>query len=572
MTDRILQLCGQFLLLLSLTACVQHQVSSAGDEQSVSEHIRINQLGYLDNFTKRVSVVNTQAAIFQLLDAENNIVFTGNLVDSGVWEHSGEHLKVGDFSAVKGESNSYRIQVKDKGVSHPFEINSTIYSQLLITASKSFYLQRASIDIKEQYAGQWKRALGHPDDNVGYHPSTGLTGSTASPKGWYDAGDFGKYVVNGAVSASQLLSVYELYPSQLGDGSLNIPESGNGVNDLLDEVKYQLDWLLSMQDGDGGLFHKLTSKTFEGMIAPNKAKKQRLMMAKSTAATLDFAALTAQAARVYLHFYPEFSRQLLIASERAWQWSLRNNHLPFKNPDDVITGQYDDNDFNDEFFWASAELYTTTGETIYLDAALEKMPKLQMNIGESWRTYLGNMGMYSMLHHAKKLPEEVTDHISRQLIDLADHTVEKMNLNAYSTAIDVFEWGSNSDILNALSSVAHAYYLTADRKYLDAVVTGIDYIFGRNATGYSFVTGYGDKQPMHIHHRQSSADGIAEPVPGFVVGGPNAQQQDKGDVNYQSSQPAKSYQDVEASYASNEVAINWNSPLVFLLVFINANL
>lgn len=560
---------GALVWLLILSSCT-HVTMERQTSNNVSEDIRVNQVGYLVNHTKKFSVANTQASYFQLLDANNNIVASGDLIDLGFWQPSGENLKVGNFSSVSTPANNYKVYIDDKGVSSDFDIDSNLYDQVVVDVAKSFYLQRASLEIEEKYAGRWSRELGHLDDRISYHPTTGLKGTTAAPKGWYDAGDFGKYVVNGAVSASQMLTLYELYPEQYQDDSLNIPESGNGENDLLDEVRHQLEWLLSMQDLDGGVFHKLTTKTFEGMVLASAANKPRFMMAKSTSASLDFAAVMAQAARVYSDV--EFSARMLSAAELAWQWSLNNNDVIFSNAPDVITGQYPDDDFNDEFFWAAAELYTTTEKTDFLNFALDFMSPLTMVIGESWRTYLNNMGVYSLLHHSQELPNDLVESLSAQLVGLADKTIDRMNENAYSTAIDEFEWGSNSDVLNALTSVAHAYYLTGDKKYLDAVVQGIDYVFGRNATGYSFVTGYGDKQPMNIHHRQSSADGIVDPIPGFIVGGPNGHQQDVGDVRYLFAEPAKSYMDVEPSYASNEVAINWNAPLVFVLGFINANL
>ena len=126
-----------------------------------------------------------------------------------------------------------------------------------------------------------------------------------------------------------------------------------------------------------------------------------------------------------------------------------------------------------------------------------------------------------------------------------------------------FVWGSNSVATNEGILLIQAYRLTNDRKYLDYALTNLDYILGRNATGYSFVTGYGHKTPMFPHHRLSEADGIADPVPGLIVGGPNPGQQD-GCKTYPSKIPDESYTDSVCSYASNEIAINWNAPAAYL--------
>ena len=131
-----------------------------------------------------------------------------------------------------------------------------------------------------------------------------------------------------------------------------------------------------------------------------------------------------------------------------------------------------------------------------------------------------------------------------------------------------FNWGSNSNAANQGILLINAYMLSKDKRYLTYSISNIDYILGRNATGYSFVTGFGSKSPMFIHHRQSAADGITEPIPGLLAGGPNPGKQDN--CAYEFSEPETAYTDVECSYASNEIAINWNAPLVYLLHAVEA--
>jgi endoglucanase len=126
-----------------------------------------------------------------------------------------------------------------------------------------------------------------------------------------------------------------------------------------------------------------------------------------------------------------------------------------------------------------------------------------------------------------------------------------------------FVWGSNAVAANQGILLIQVYRLTSDKKYLEYAIGNLDYIMGRNATGYSFVTGVGHKTPMFIHHRQSEADFINEPVPGLLAGGPNPGQQD-GCTTYPSKIPDESYTDVSCSYASNEIAINWNAPAAYL--------
>lgn len=138
----------------------------------------------------------------------------------------------------------------------------------------------------------------------------------------------------------------------------------------------------------------------------------------------------------------------------------------------------------------------------------------------------------------------------------------------YRIGLELFEWGSNSDILNQAQILCMAHLISGKEKYLEGAVRQVDYIFGKNATGYSFLTGYGAKQVMNPHHRPSGADGIGDPVPGFIIGGPNGNMEDRQFVDYSSEYPAKAFEDVQPSYASNEVCLNWNAPAVFVLGYL----
>ena len=135
-----------------------------------------------------------------------------------------------------------------------------------------------------------------------------------------------------------------------------------------------------------------------------------------------------------------------------------------------------------------------------------------------------------------------------------------------------FGWGCLAETFCANGlSLLYAHRLTGDKKYLVGAQDNADYIFGRNATGYCYVTGFGTKSPRHPHHRLSEADGIEAPYPGLLVGGPNPGQQDKAEnVHYPSSHPDESYTDEMASYASNEIAINWNASLLAFLGWLGA--
>lgn len=528
------------------------------------ENIRFNQIGYYPKSVKTFVVADYEATSFQILNDKGKKVFEGKLVDKGTWDKSGEKLLQGDFSPLK-KAGYFNIQLNSGITSAPFKIVPGVYEEALDAAVKSFYFQRASMPIEAQYGGIYRRASGHPDNQCLFHPSSGKEeGSLNSPGGWYDAGDYGKYVVNASISMGQMLNLLEIAPGAVSGDDLNIPESGNGIPDLLDEIRYELDWVATMQDEDGGVFHKLTALNFGGFIMPGEYDLDRYIIGKGTASTLNFAAVMALASRVYAEVDPEFSFRALEAAEHAWNWAVAYDSIPFRNPEDVFTGQYGDFYFNDDFYWAAAELYVSTAKDVYLDALKKYEQPYKHQISNSWTFFIRNMGFHTLLINDPDLDPGLKE----KHLTLSDEILEKMSSIPYGISIDHFEWGSNSDVLNQAMILCIAHHLSGEQKYLDGAIRNTDYILGKNATGYSFLTGFGSKQVMHPHHRPSGADAIDEPVPGFIAGGPNMHKQDRQEVSYSSDYPAKAFEDVVESYASNEVCLNWNAPAVFVLGYL----
>ena len=551
------------LLLALLYSCESNKKSA-----KISDQIRINQIGFYSASVKQFTIADTKATAFKLVDSYNNKVFSGELVDQGTWESSGEKVMLGDFSDFSAPG-AYYVVVDDTIASFPFKIGENLYKPVLRAAIKSYYFQRASMPIEERYGGTYQREAGHPDDKCIYHPSSGKSnGILSSPGGWYDAGDYGKYVVNGSLSTGQMLLLLEQYPNVITDGGLNIPESRNDINDLWDELRYELDWLLTMQDDDGGVFFKLTALGFGDFIMPEAYDLDRYIIGKGTASSLDFAAVLAQASRLYKEIDPKWSEKALDASKKAWNWAIKNDNIAFKNPEDVSTGEYGDDEFSDDFYWAAAELYLATQEDQYKVALTTYKQEYKHQLADSWKRFVRNVGFHSLLENKDMLDAQMASELNEGHIALADGILEKIAAHPYRIALDSFEWGSNSDILNQAVILCMAHRLTGEEKYLIGAEQINDYIYGKNATGYCFLTGFGSKKIMFPHHRPSGADSIADPVPGFIIGGPNNDKQDVDFVEYSSEFPAKAHIDEEASFASNEVCLNWNAPAVYVLAYL----
>ncbi len=534
---------------------------------SQSGAIRINQVGYYPTANKIAVVVFTKASTFEVVSVPDNVVeFTGNLSPEVFWKDAMDSVKKADFSSVT-KLGTYKIRIPEFGESYQFEISNTILRKPAYASLKSYYYQRSSYELTAPFAGLWKRAAGHPDTQCPMHVSTGKTGKMVSPGGWYDAGDYGKYVINAGISVASMLSFYENFNTFFADGTLQIPESGNGKNELLDEVKFELDWLKTMQDVDGKVFVKLTTLSFPGMIMPSADKGERYVIGISTAAALDFAAMMAMAGRIYKDYDAEYAADCIIRAENAWSWAKANPAIYFKNPADVSTGEYGDNNATDEFLWAAAELYITTQKDEFKTYLEGKSNSLKYTGPPSWQNVQA-LAPLSLATQANGLSATLLTTIKNSIISMSDTWLSQINSSPCRIPNFNYGWGSNSAIANQGVGLLYAYILTNDTKYIKGAAECADYLLGKNGTGFSFVSAYGSKAAMNFHHRPSSADGIPQPVPGFVSGGPNPGKQD--DQKYPFSEPAKCFIDHVDSYASNEVCINWNSPMTALFAGVDA--
>lgn len=544
--------------------------------------IRVDQLGFAPGARKLAVVEGIEASQpFSVVRAKDGkTVFKGTLEAPANWAPAGRMAALADFSTL-GTPGVYRIEVRGVPASDAFRIDAKAYAGLNDAALKAYYYNRASTALDARHAGVYARPAGHPDTQVEIHPSAASPGRPAgtvvsAPKGWYDAGDYNKYVVNSGISTWTLLAAYAHYPQFFKGRDINIPESGNTVPDILDEAMWNLEWMLAMQDpGDGGVYHKLTNLQFDGIVMPAQANARRYMVGKGTAATLDFAAVMAMAARVYAPYearFPGVPARMRAAAEAAWGWAMTHPDVAYVQPADVKTGGYNDDKFDDEFAWAAAELYLLTGTPAYY----QTFERYAQPPGVPNWAEVGALGWISLASELPKLPDDaarakVRDGVTGEAAKLAT----KWSQSAWRVTMQPqdFRWGSNADVLNQAMMLLQGYRLDGQRVQLDAAQSQLDYILGRNPLGVSFVTGQGARSPMNIHHRPSEADGIAAPVPGWLSGGPNPGQQDAKDcgaVRYPSQLPALSWLDHTCSYASNEVAINWNAPLVYVSAALQA--
>ncbi len=540
--------------------------------------LKVDQVGYLPTAAKIALVVSKNpAAEFTLNQSKDGkAMFHGSLSAPRDDFDSGDRVQMADFSKwIK--PGQYYIDVPGVGRSWDFDIAPDVYAKTWRLAMRSYYGQRCGIavDLGPEFPG-YKHPACHLE--AAYHPSSGKTGPAPATGGWHDAGDYGRYVVNSGISTGTLLWAYEFYGSRLKNVNLALPESGNGLPDMLNEIKWNLDWMASMQDDDGGVWHKQTSEKFCDFIMPEKDKLVSYVIGigrepfKSSCATGDFAAVMAIAGRVYQPFNPAYANKCSKAAQKAFEWMGKHVNVPFRNPPGVSTGEYGDGNCADEQLWAAAELYRSTGDQAYsryfLDhyAAFRRPTVDEEAEPPSW----GNVAALANWTYAmaRNADAGAANAIRHELISTADEIANRTANNGYRISLTNkdYIWGSNGVLANYGMELLIARSLLHNERYAEAAVEDLHYLLGRNTFSLSFVTRVGENPFRHPHHRPSGADNNEEPWPGLLSGGPNKGRQDAAMEKVSpDTPPAKMYVDDQGAYSANEIAINWNAPLVFLL-------
>ncbi len=535
--------------------------AEASDEGDIGPSININQVGYHVKDSKiAVFRDNSKDTKFDIVNIKTGeVVFSGDVKGSVQTVSAGETVAYGDFSGLT-KPGTYKVVAANSGESYPFEIADDVYQDVFADTIKMLYLVRCGTDLAQKHAGEFAHEACHMQTATVYGTSEKMDVSG----GWHDAGDYGRYIVPGAKAAADLLLAYEDFGNTFND-NLGIPESGNGVPDILDEVRYELEWMLKMQNKkSGGVYHKVTGLNFEGMVMPETVKDDLYVMPISNCATGDFAAVMAMAARIYQRFDADFAKRCLTAAESALSYLEANpNNGGFVNPSDVLTGQYGDGDDTDERFWALSELYKTTGNAAYHEK-LRKLDISALNTGLGWQT-VSLYGCYAYLT-SENQNADLAGKIKDKFVAYLRSVEKNISSDGYFSSMgEVYPWGSNMTLANNGMVLLMADRVLKDGgSYTKLAKTQLDYLLGANSTSYCFVTGYGTLSPNSTHHRPSYV--LETTMKGMLVGGANSNLEDPYAQNVLEGKPAaKCYVDNAQSYSCNEITIYWNSPLVYLM-------
>ncbi|HEY7808891.1 MAG TPA: glycoside hydrolase family 9 protein [Allosphingosinicella sp.] len=594
-------------LLLAATALGSAaSLTAAGPAQDAPRTIRLNQVGILLDGPKRAMLpsLSRKPLPWRLVDAQGRVVASGVTRVFGQDAGSGEHVHRIDFSKVARTGEGFRLLAAGTE-SRSFAIGAS-YAPLARDALAYFYHNRAGTPILAAHVGpQWARPAGHVGETAicfgGKHdkgadwPSCGYSLDVAG--GWYDAGDHGKYVVNGGIALWTLQDLAERKAGALfADGAARIPEAGNRISDLLDETRWEMQFLLKMQvpegtrmrlpvgqkksgpglrftevDASGMAHHKVGDEKWTALpMAPHNDPEKRMLFPPSTGATLNLAATAAQCARLWKGIDPAFAARCLAAAERAYAAALRNPEI-YAVAEFTGSGAYGDSDVSDEFYWAAAELLKTTGKAQYRDAVRRSPHFKRPRASEfGWPT-TDTLGSLALVTADAGLTASETAALRRSLLSAADAWAADTGKTGYVLpyASAKWPWGSTSSILNRAMVLAVAHDLTGNAKYRDAVIDGMDFLLGRNPLDRSFVTGYGARPMKNPHHRfwaRQLDPKFPPPPPGALSGGPNNSSLGKGAAEKIGGPcaPQTCWVDDIHEFTVNEVAVNWNAPLVWV--------
>lgn len=545
--------------------------------------VRVNQVAYLPGGPKGATLVtaSTTPVRWELRDASGRRLSTGRTQPRGVDASSGQNVHTIDFGQVRKPGSGFTITA-DGETSRPFDIGSQAYRHLRADALKFYYTQRSGIPIRDDLRPGYARPAGHvdvaPNQGDGAVPcQPGVCDYTLDVRGgWYDAGDHGKYVVNGGISVWELLAEYE---HNTGSRKLNLalPESGNRVPDILDEARWELEFLLSMQGPAGLVHHKIHDRAWTGLpLLPHLDPQPRELHPVSTAATLNLAATAAQAARLYHRYDAAFAKRALAAARTAYTAAKAHPALYAPESDNVGGGAYNDAKVTDDFYWAAAELYLTTGERKYAADVLsspEHTADVFGPVAFDWASTAA-AAKIDLALVPNRLPGRAT--VRKQVVQGADKYLAIQRQHpygvAYAPANGSWDWGSSSVIANNLVVVAAAHRITGADRYRNGLLTGLDWLFGRNALNISFVTGYGEVNARNQHSRWYAAQldpALPHPPPGTLAGGPNSSIQDPvAQAKLQGCTGQFCYIDDIGSWSTNELTINWNAALAHLIGYV----
>lgn len=544
------------LRFLPLAVSLLAAVAAAADQPALPPEpvaaLRVNTVGFRPDAPKVASVAGAAAgADFRVRAAEGDAVVLGGKLAAAPASASGEDVQFADFSALVAPGR-YVLEVEGAGRTAAFRVADDVWSEAFRAVARGMYLWRCGTAVHGEWDGKtFQHAACHLEDGLLDYVGGPAGARRASNGGWHDAGDYNKYVVNAGFTVGMMFKAWEQFRPRLERVRLDLPESGNGTPDLLNELRWEFDWLFTMQAEDGRVYHKVSALNFSYGGPAEADRSPRYYVPWSTTATADFVAMMALGAQHFREFDAAYADRCLAAARRGWAFLLAHPENHEAEQKEFRTGGYGAPDPSHRL-WAAIELFETTGEPEFVAWFEQRARGLEFNFGgPGWYDVKEiAFGTYLLSRHPAKRDAAFAAGLQHALVALCERVVAVAATDPHGRPLGntrgVWYWGGNGTVASQTYLLHVADRLAPNLAYRATAQHALAFLFGRNFHGRSYVTGVGANPPLHPHDRRG------EPAwPGYLVGGPWPTGRD--------------WIDRHADYRTNEIAINWNAALIYAL-------
>ena len=598
------------------------RISSTDDERQYP-FIKVNQVGYTVNGAKtaRISYFAKFGSIdgrtYEIVDKKTGkTVLTGILPEAELNDHlSGESVHTISFDELK-TPGTYFIRIPDTGFSSSarsprdiedgletgtlssfsFRISDDVYDDLLANMMKYYYLQRQGIDIEEKYASDFARKNLHPGDaTVRRWSDRNNPGAETFDitKGWYDAGDYGKYTSAGATSVENLLLAYDLFPQVFRRITPDIPETDPeapayaDAPGILSEIKWEIDMLLKLEhaDHDGSFYVAANYKdgtiyledTLYSTSDHTSAAEEKDL--RSHLATSDMAAMLAHAYLIYkdVPAYSDFADECLAAALRAWKWVTDPSNPQHRSIGAANrTYTYTQEELDRSLYWAAGSVYRamksagrdTSAYEKYLtdNCETENVSKCFTGASLGYHSHGRSfLGFFHYLYHN----DDADDKMKEVFGKFTAWRRRTLSYDNWGTDYPDwgYWWGSNMVIAQSTMTTLLGSIITEGEDAVPGEVllsneSAFNYLLGINPISFSYVSGFGENSVRNIYSGIYSKDAKLEPYRcpnGYVTEGTNP-----NNNRQLSKYDGKCYMDSDAEWTTNENTIYGNAAMIFL--------
>lgn len=479
------------MLLFLLTACnfsqketlpqnAEIQITSMENEPELSYEIPsstpgilVNQLGYLSNSKKLAVFCGEELPdFFHVVSAETReIVYTGNVKKKGYQSEGAEYISYGDFTALTAQGKYY-IEASVLGYSYTFQIGDGLYEDVLWDACKQYYYNRCGMTLTAEYAGEKAHNACHTG-KAALRENASVSIDVSG--GWHQDEKGSKDVEAAAQNIGIILLAYELHNDSFGD-DMQIPESGNGIPDILDETRYEIEWLLKMQDeATGGVYRGVTGYEQQGIGKQVSMYVEPLDMNAARA----FSMALAKFSYLYLDYDAAFATDCLKAADRAWKYiRLNESRAGSGEPE-----------FSDCQFAAAAELYRASGKQEYHNYVISYLEDNKLE--ECWNEAVF-LGCATYISTQQKVQLELCENIVKLLLYKAEDITERAGESAYLVEMDE-DQESHARMLSDMLYLTMVNHIITNQEYENIIEDHLHYLMGRNRNSVSYLDGIGEK-------------------------------------------------------------------------------